>query len=79
MRDYKEKELKKMNLTEMPTIVQGLAGEHMDGGDLSEHPPAWAVRSKEEVMIVIHQVFSSGVGWPAQEVGIMNLQELFGG
>lgn len=68
----------KMNLTEMPAIIQGLAGEHMDGGDLTEHPPAWAVGSKEEVMIVIHQVLCSGVGRPAQEVGVMNLQELLG-
>lgn len=60
----------------MSIIIQGLAGEKMNGADLAEHPPARAVRSKDEVLIVVSDIFGTGVRRTAGEVGIVDLQEL---
>ncbi|KAF7838527.1 uncharacterized protein G2W53_007009 [Senna tora] len=59
-------------------IVQGLAGEEMDGADFPEHPPPWTVRREHEVLIVISHMLGSGVRRSAQEIKVMNLQELLG-
>ena len=60
----------------MSELIQGLAGEQMNGANFPEHTPARSVRCKNKVLIVISNIFGSGVRWPAREIGIMNLQEL---
>ena len=49
----------------MPIIVQGLAGEEMYGADFAKHPPTWAVRTENNVLVVISNVFGPRIRGPA--------------
>lgn len=49
----------------------------MNGGEFPEQSPAWAVGSKHQILVVISYIFRAGVRWPAAEIRVMNLQELF--
>lgn len=64
------------NLANVPVVIQGLAGEKMNGADLPQHPPAGAVRPENDVLIVVSDVLGAGVGRAVGEVRIMDLQEL---
>jgi hypothetical protein len=71
-----EKYRNKSNLAHMSELIQGLAGEEMNGADLPKHAPPLAVRRKNEVLIVVRYILGTGIGWPAGEIGVMVLQEL---
>lgn len=62
----------------MTEVIQCLGGEEVDGGDLPKHAPARTVGRKNEVLIVISNVFGAGVGRAVGEVCIVNFQELSG-
>lgn len=49
----------------------------MNGGEFPEQSPAWAVGGKHQILVVISYIFRAGVRWPAAEIRVMNLQELF--
>lgn len=49
----------------------------MNGGDFPERTPPRAVGSENKILVVISDVFRSGVGWPATKIGVVNLEELF--
>jgi len=58
--------------------IQGLPGEEVNGGEFPEQPPPRAVGGEHQVLVVISDVFGSGVGRSAAEIRVMNLQKLFG-
>jgi hypothetical protein len=60
----------------MSKIIQGLSREEMDGADLPKHAPPWPIGCKHKVLVIICNMFGTGVWWPAREVGIMYFQKL---
>lgn len=64
------------NLSDMSVVLQGLAGEEVNGGELPLKAPPRAVGGVDHVLVIVGNELGAGVGRAAQEVGIMHLKEL---
>lgn len=73
-----EKRKKQKDLANVSIIIQDLGGEEMDGADLPKLAPPGTVGSKDEVLIIISNIFGSGIGRSAREISVMDFQELSG-